>query len=173
MNCKKYNKMFTITALLFLIITLFVLIYKNNIENFYQSPPAITTQAFENNSTIQASENNSTTSAYETNYNTQVENNDQQNNSSNIPSVEDNTEGNDFIIRNKNTDKMLMTINNISDYILENDQVIVGKKFKMLKFLKEADMTVFRDDSDTSKDLTLGFNFKVYETQVPIIFEEF
>ena len=36
---------------------------------------------------------------------------------------------------------MLMTINNVSDYILEHDQVIVGKKFKMLKFFKESKRT--------------------------------
>ena len=66
-----------------------------------------------------------------------------------------------------------MTINNVSDYILEHDQVIVGKKFKMLKFFKESNMTVFRNEEDKSKDFTLGFYFRIYETQVPVVFEEF
>ena len=43
----------------------------------------------------------------------------------------------------------------------------------MLKFFKESNMTVFRNEEDKSKDLTFGFHFRIYETQVPIVFEEF
>jgi len=66
-----------------------------------------------------------------------------------------------------------MTLNNVDDYILETDQVVIGKKFKMLKFVKKSYMTILRNDEDKEKDLTFGFYFRIFQTQLPDEFIDF
>ena len=80
---------------------------------------------------------------------------------------------NDFFIKNKNTDNVIMELDNINDYYLESDPVVIGKKFKMIKFLNNSELRVYREDSDSEKDFTFGFYFKTFETQIPKVFESF
>ena len=80
---------------------------------------------------------------------------------------------NDFFIKNKNTDNVIMELDNIDDYYLENDPVVIGKKFKMIKFLDNSELRVYREDSDSEKDFTFGFYFKTFQTQIPKVFESF
>ena len=66
-----------------------------------------------------------------------------------------------------------MELDNINDYYLESDPVVIGKKFKMIKFLNNSELRVYREDSDSEKDFTFGFYFKTFETQIPKVFESF
>ena len=101
---------------------------------------------------------------------TQVSNNVQQ---GSIGSSQDLSKDNDFYIKDKENDNTIMEIDNIEDYHLENDPVIVGKKFKLLKFFTNSQLRIYRENSDSEKDFTYGFYFKIFETQLPTVFEDF
>ena len=100
------------------------------------------------------------------------------NSSNNVPvgsigSSKDLSKDNDFYIKDKDNDKTIMEIDNVEDYYLENDPVTKGKKFKLLKFLNNSQLRIYRENADSEKDFTYGFYFKTFETQLPTIFESF
>ena len=87
--------------------------------------------------------------------------------------VSDISRDNDFFIKNNNTDNVIMELDNINSYYLESDPIVIGKKFKMIKFLNNSELRIYREDSDSEKDFTFGFYFKTFETQIPKVFESF
>ena len=80
---------------------------------------------------------------------------------------------NNFVIRDENSEE-IMKLLNLEDYIIEQDQVIPGKQFKMLKFTEsDSKVIINRKDVDITKSLTFGMYFKVFLEEPPSIYNNF
>lgn len=90
-----------------------------------------------------------------------------------IPKPKSTQPSNDFYIKNKDSDKTIMELDNVEDYYLENDPVVIGKKFKLLKLLNNSQIRIYRENVDSEKDFTFGFYFRTFKTQLPTVFSEF
>ena len=51
----------------------------------------------------------------------------------------------------------------------ESSPVFLSKK--LLKFLNNSQLRIYRENSESEKDFTYGFYFRIFETQLPTVFE--
>lgn len=85
----------------------------------------------------------------------------------------DNELDNNFVIKDENSEE-IMKLLNLEDYIVENDQVIPGKKFKMIKFNdSESKVIINRKNTDIAESITFGMYFKVFLEEPPSVYKNF